>query len=528
MKTALKSISIFLVLTVCAAMFAVCSFALDSVPGISFSLSGSGYAVNSISNLAGENVVIPSTYNDKPVVAINKEAAKDNSVIKSVSIPATVATVGEQAFSSCSNLLSVVFAAGESEVTIRAKAFSHCISLEFVTLPKMTAVLPECFKDCASLTSVELPEGILSIGSESFMNTGVTSFAIPAGVTSIGKSAFNSCKSLESFSVATGNTAYKTVDGVLFSYDGKELVQYPLAKSGTAYYVPSGTQVIDDGAFSFSSLAVVSLPSGVVSLGDYAFSNSQALTLLYLPDGLEKIGANAFLNCNKLLIAGIPGSVTSFDNAFVGSGLMSVSFGSGLKKISSNAFKDCTSLKTVEINDGVTEIQYGAFNGCSSLESVYIPASVTAIGNSAFDGCTALTLIVDAGSYAESYAKTNSIPYQVKEEPQEEISVSIKGYMKERNEGYKTSITFHADVKAPEGYTLYWVVGDKEIKDSGSLSYKVASPTETYTVKCKLISGDRTAESESEKVVISNNFFAKIVYFFRSIFAASKLNIDQT
>ncbi len=528
MKTAVKYISLLLVPVFCAAMLAVSASALDSVPGMSFTLSGSGYAVNSIGNLAGENVIIPSVYNDKPVVAVNKEAAKDNSVIKSVVIPASVTVVGEQAFYGCSNLQRAEFAAGESEVIIRAKAFSHCISLESVTLPEITSVMPECFKDCISLSSVILPEEVTTIGNESFMNCGLTSFNIPAAVVSIGKSAFNSCASLESFSVAPGNRNYKAVDGVLFTTDGKELLQYPIAKTASSYSVPSGTEVVCDGAFSFSGLTSVTLPSGISSLGDYAFSNSRSLSSINFPDGLNKIGANAFLNCGNLKTITIPSSVTSFDNAFVGSGLESVTFAGGLKKISSNAFKDCVSLKSVSIGDGLTEIQYGAFNGCSGLESVYIPASVTSIGNAAFDGCTSLKLTVDSGSYAENYAKANSLPYQLNEEPvPEEVSVSIKAFRRERSEGYKTSITFHADVKAPAGYTLYWVVGAKEYKDNGTLSYKVSSPTDSYTIRCKLVSGGNTVESDTETVNISHNFFAKIVYFFRSIFASGKLNLEQ-
>ena len=52
-----------------------------------------------------------------------------------------------------------------------------------------------------------------------------------------------------------------------------------------------------------------------------------------------------------------------------------------------------------------------AFYGCSSLESVGDLRNVTSIGDFAFHRCSALTLRVLPNSYAENYAKSNSIPY---------------------------------------------------------------------------------------------------------------------
>ena len=52
-----------------------------------------------------------------------------------------------------------------------------------------------------------------------------------------------------------------------------------------------------------------------------------------------------------------------------------------------------------------------AFENCSSLRNINIPNSVTSIGDTAFDGCTNLKIYCEQGSYAETYAKTNNIPY---------------------------------------------------------------------------------------------------------------------
>ena len=51
------------------------------------------------------------------------------------------------------------------------------------------------------------------------------------------------------------------------------------------------------------------------------------------------------------------------------------------------AFRNCSSLASVNIADGVTTIGYDTFNNCTSLTSVSIPNSVTVIGSSAFCNC---------------------------------------------------------------------------------------------------------------------------------------------
>ena len=83
----------------------------------------------------------------------------------------------------------------------------------------------------------------------------------------------------------------------------------------------------------------------------------------------------------------------------------------GVTSIEVWAFYECKSLTSVVISNSVTSIGERAFSGCSSLTSVVIPDSVTSIGAFAFFLCIRLTIKGKKGSYAETYAMKNKIPF---------------------------------------------------------------------------------------------------------------------
>ena len=76
-----------------------------------------------------------------------------------------------------------------------------------------------------------------------------------------------------------------------------------------------------------------------------------------------------------------------------------------------STFWCCNSLTSITIPDSVTSIGNCAFYNCTSLTSITIPDSVTSIGYDAFSRCTSLTIHGYSGSYAETYAKNNNIPF---------------------------------------------------------------------------------------------------------------------
>ena len=99
------------------------------------------------------------------------------------------------------------------------------------------------------------------------------------------------------------------------------------------------------------------------------------------------------------------------------------------------AFSGCKNLTSITIPNGLTNIGESAFNGCENLTRITIPDSVTSIGDGAFWRCKSLTIICSKGSYAEKYAKENSIPVKLTENINEDIDNS-EWYVGDSESGY--------------------------------------------------------------------------------------------
>lgn len=137
----------------------------------------------------------------------------------------------------------------------------------------------------------------------------------------------------------------------------------------------------------------------VSKIGDQVFCNYKyVLTSVQIPDTVTEIGSNAFYNCTSLK------SVTIHDNkpscvkkigrqAFMFcSELTDIPILDSVTEIGSESFHHCEKLDTVTIPEGVTSVADGMFRYCYSLHTVTLPDSVTAIEERAFTG-TALTQI---------------------------------------------------------------------------------------------------------------------------------------
>ena len=153
-----------------------------------------------------KDIVIPETIDGYKVTGIITEtkdsagyyASGFDEAIKSVTIPDSVTSIGDSAFSDCTSLASVVIP--DSVTSIEGFAFSGCTSLASVNIPdSVTSIGDYSFRDCTSLASVNIPDSVTSIGEEAFWDcTSLASMSISDSVTTIYSYAFRGCKSLAS------------------------------------------------------------------------------------------------------------------------------------------------------------------------------------------------------------------------------------------------------------------------------------------------------------------------------------------
>ena len=247
------------------------------------------------------------------------------------------------------------------------------------------------FSGCRELASVTLPEGLTRIARGSFDYTKITTISVPATVTYADPGAFYRAELLEDINVAEGNDTYCSKEGVMFNKEMTMLERYPPGKTCDKYTVPSGVTQIYVGAFSYSrNISGIVMPDSVDKIGSDAFRECSGLKKVDLPDSIKTIPQRCFYDCTALTEIKLP---------------------SMLSDIGTSAFWQCGSLKSVTIPDNVTEISDRAFAYCTDLSSVTIPESVKTISATAFNGSTNVTIYGVAGSYAETFAKNNSIKF---------------------------------------------------------------------------------------------------------------------
>lgn len=262
--------------------------------------------------------------------------------------------------------------------------------------PGVTNICSFAFFGCKNLTSVTIPEGVTSIGSYAFNACNLTSMEIPASVTAIGTlddSALGGAgRNLTAYFVDEKNTAYTSVDGILFSKDGTVLVAYPQGKKDTSYSIPESVTCIASDAFGGSRLTSVTIPESVTSIRLGAFFGCNGLTSITIPKSVVSIGDLALADCANLsnIYADEENTVyTSVDGILFNKEKTTlVVYPSGRKNTS------------YRIPGGVTSIGDYAFDGCG-LTSVTIPGSVTSIGSSAFSGCPSLKDVYYAGTQTQ-------------------------------------------------------------------------------------------------------------------------------
>lgn len=363
-------------------------------------------AFQNCSNLS--NIQFPNS-----LTLINGDAFLNCTSLASVTIPDGVKRIHNSAFEGCKRLTSfsvnegnsnyssqdgVLFNKDKTEIiqypigneratydipnsvtSIGNSAFSECTNLSNVTIPdSVTRIGDSAFESCTSLTSVIIPNSLISIDNSVFQGcTSLTSLTIPESVKDISDSAFYGCVDLNKIYYSGTKSQWKAIN--IGSNNDKLIENLVKCTDGFILNKTDATDAVTDNLkykLNYDETAEI-----------VGYEDSQKE--ITIPESIyykgftfkvTNIGNSAFRNCKNLISITIPSSVTT---------------------ICGDTFSNCTNLTSVAISDSVTSIEYGAFYNCKNLVNVTIPNSVTDIGAHAFYSCDNLKNIYYKGSQEE-------------------------------------------------------------------------------------------------------------------------------
>ena len=266
-----------------------------------------------------------------------------------------------------------------------------------------------------------IPEGITTIKNSAFYSSKVKKIKIPKTVSKIEEVSIY-CSTCESIEVDSDNKYFMSIDGVVYTKDGRELVQFPNGKSGY-YDMPHTVEKTRKSSISgCSKLTGLNLSNRLTYIGDFMFCGT-AFQTLNIPSSVISIGSNAFEMCGSLSSITIPGSVSTIENSAFSCcyGLRSVSIGEGVTRIGDYAFFNCNMLTSVTLPSTLNEIGTRAFQQCESLSSITIPRGVQTVKYGAFGYCRSLSnvtleegvRVIEAEAFNNQALKSVKIPQSV-------------------------------------------------------------------------------------------------------------------
>lgn len=377
------------------------------------------------------SVTMPNT-----IVRIEANAFKGGH-ITSITIPKSVTEIKSGAFGQMSHLTAInVDAANPNFRSDNGVLIEKKDSKEWV------AAYPLARPDA----EYTVPEGVYGVYTNAFQRASyLTKITLPASLKESPSTAefngYTSAQNLREIAVAAGNTAFKSVDGVLLSADGKKLIAYPNGKAGS----PS-TNPAYQGVTGQPNASVYKVPDGVESIEQAAFAQVNGLTAIEL-NGVKKLAKGAFDKAVKLRNVLLGPSVDTIeDGAFGGNNDLAafdvdpanpnytadngviytknkeelVLFPAGkageyttlptTKKIRNRAFYYAQKVTKVTFNSNLEIIDNDAFQATTKLENITFeaPAKIKTIGTFAFQGSGLTELNIPASLEVVSWSAFGS------------------------------------------------------------------------------------------------------------------------
>ncbi|MBQ8782990.1 MAG: leucine-rich repeat protein [Clostridia bacterium] len=350
------------------------------------------------------------------VETIGGYAFANNEDVVKISLPSSVTSIKEHAFDGCDKLNKLNFPEGITE--IGDYACYECPALAEINLPStLKTIGAHAFDYCLSVKKVTVPDSVVQIGDAAFMRCkSLSDITLSSSLERYGYQVFTGCNMLKEIKLAPGNTNFRVADGILYSFKGDELVDYPYGKGEDKIKINESVKSIRNYAFykdttqSDVELAdyIVEVDfSKVEKIGAYAFANRDAIGAVSLPSTLKEISATAFNECKKIVAYRIKdcANYISVDDVLYtadkktlvaypcGSSQIAYSIPEGTENVASYAFSNAENLTSVSFPATLKTIGDYSFYKSVMLESVELGKSIESIGKYCFANCITLETV---------------------------------------------------------------------------------------------------------------------------------------
>ena len=368
-----------------------------------------GWMINSVLNNTVSSISIPEEHDGKPITSIQREAFKNCTKIKTLTIPYNVTYVGSYAFKGCTSL-NELYISNESAV-IEETAFESCPIFKAQVPGTHIGVVPK-----ENLTSLYLAGG--TVAERAFADFPLLSVIGVSGDVVFNEHALDGCAVI-SFRVLASEIdklAIKESVSYLTIAPDRETNTTTLYRDAFKDYTNlrgitlennNTTFDIREGAFDNCTATTFSVPASLmkslptttkkltITSGEIEYLGStraMALEVLIIKDGVTSVASGAFRECPSLRSVAIVASIDKIDDYtfYKCPSLESLDIGGTSTEIGKSAFADCTSLSELLIGTNIATVCQDAFKGCTSLTKLQLGSRVTAIEKNAFENCTSL------------------------------------------------------------------------------------------------------------------------------------------
>ena len=266
-----------------------------------------GVTVNSIGiNAFQNNTNLTSVTVPNNVTNIGTWAFSTCTSLTNVTIGSGITSIGDGAFAGCFSLTSITVDPSNTVYSSVGGVLFDTSQTTLIQYPggiaggyiipaSVTSIGNDAFYFCPNLASITIGTNVTSIGNGAFFLGSLTSVTIPASVTNIGNSAFAYCPSLTAITVDPSNAFYSSVAGVLFDKSQTTLIQYPGGGAGATYTIPVSVISIGQRAFyDCHNLTSVTIGTGVANIGDGAFIDCWSLIGIYFQGNAPSLDPSGF------------------------------------------------------------------------------------------------------------------------------------------------------------------------------------------------------------------------------------------